>query len=261
MKNIRNRRRLGAALAPRGVALLAGLLLMATAGAAMPTPAAAQLVVDRLVVDIVPGAPPREDILLQNQSKDRYYITVSPTEILNPGADTPTKVTKTNPEDLGLLVTPNRLILDPGASRSIRIVSLNGPLDADRIYRILIAPQVGALRPGATPEGTRAVALKILTAYEALVIVRPRRPEAHVVAVRTAEGLVLKNVGNTNALLFDGTACEANPAGGGRPHCAVLPSHRMYAGSEWKVPLPHPSDVAAFQYQVSQSQDPRPVRY
>jgi P pilus assembly chaperone PapD len=221
----------------------------------------AQLVVDRLVIDFDAGAPARQDVLLQNQSKDRYYITVTPYEITDPGAEKPTKVTKTDPEALGLLVTPNRMVLEPGASRSIRIVSLNGPVVNDRIYRVLIAPQVGALKTDPTPDGTRAVALKILTAYEALVIVRPPKAQANVVGERSAAGLTLKNTGNSNALIYEGSACEVAPAAGAKPKCVDLPAHRMYPGADWKVPLPHPTDTVTYSLRMNQAQNPRILHY
>jgi len=168
-------------------------------------------------------------------------------------------VTKTNPEEFGLLVTPNRMILDPGASRSIRVVSLNGPLTTDRFYRVLIEPQTGDIP---TEPGTdRTVALKILTAYEALVIARPPKPNPNLVPTRTATGLVLKNTGNSNTLLYDGLACQVAPASGAKPTCVKLPAHRMYAGNVWVVPLPHPTDQVTFQAQMSESTDPLAVKY
>ena len=186
-------------------------------------PARAQLVVDRLIVDFERGAPVRQDVLLRNESKDKYYITVTPTEVTNPGDDNSTKISKTNPEELGLLVTPNRTILEPGASRSIRVVSLNGPLNRDRIYRVLIAPQVGELKPDAAPNGEKAAAIKILTAYEALVIVRPQISNADLVAKRTVDGITLSNSGNTNILIYDGTACPPRAC---RPRMRSAPSCR-----------------------------------
>ncbi len=59
-------------------------LLSAVALAVVPRAAHAQLVVDRMIVDFSPGEPARQDILLQNKSKDRYYITVTPAEVVKP---------------------------------------------------------------------------------------------------------------------------------------------------------------------------------
>lgn len=223
----------------------------------------AQLIVDRLIVDFMPGDPAREDILLQNQSKDRYYITITPAEVVKPGQPGSTEVTKTSPEDLGLLVTPNRLILEPGTSRSIRVVSLNGALTTDRIYRVLIEPQIGAIVD--QPSTDKTVALKILTAYEALVIVRPTNPTPHLVANRTGTGLSLQNTGNSNTLVYDGLACPAASAAAGataaKPACAKIPAHRMYAGTTWQVPLPHPTDKVTFVVQTGEAEDPQQVSY
>ena len=236
-----------------------GLVAMAlVACVAAPRPARAQLVVDRLIVDFERGAPVRQDILLRNESKDKYYVTVTPAEVISPGEDKSSQVTKTNPEDLGLLVTPNRTVLEPGASRSIRVVSLNGPLTRDRIYRVLIAPQVGELKADAAPAGDKGVAIKILTAYEALVIVRPQSENGKLVVERTADGISVKNVGNSNTLVYDGIAC---PVGGGAAKCAKLPARRMYAGNVWRLALPHPNDLVTFELRGTASQDPQTVHY
>ncbi len=151
------------------------------------------------------------------------------------------------------------MVLDPDSSRSIRVVSLNGPLTKDRIYRVLIEPQIGDMP---TEAGTdRSVAVKILTAYEALVIARPTKPAPTLVAQRTADGLVLTNTGNSNTLLYDGQACEAGAKAVPKPACAKMPAHRMYAGHVWKVPLPHPTDTATFQLQMGEASDPIQVKY
>jgi hypothetical protein len=222
------------------------------------TPALAQLSIERLWVDFGPGDQPRADLVLVNQSKDRYYITVAPKEVKSPGEPTEAKVVEGDPETLGLIVTPNRLVLEPGGSRSIRFVSLNHDLKRDRIYRVLVSPQVGEIvAPQAT--GTdHALAIKILTAYEVLVTVRPDHPVATVKAERDATGLVLTNTGNSNALLFDGRDC-ARSAGNvvSDKSCTKIPSRRLYSENMWRVPLNKPDDKVSFSVKISEDKDPQ----
>ena len=61
----------------------AGLLL----GSAVSVPAYAQLAIDRLWVDFEPGAQPRADVVIRNESADSYYISVSTVEVADPGAE------------------------------------------------------------------------------------------------------------------------------------------------------------------------------
>jgi P pilus assembly chaperone PapD len=240
------------------------------------SPAHAQLAIDRLWVDFEPGAPNRADVVIRNESKDRYYITVNPVEITNPGADDESRTQIADPEKLGLLVSPNRLIVEPGGLRSIRVVSLNEGLKADRVYRIKVTPQVGAIDAAPVDGTNRGVSLKLLTAYDLLVTARPAKPSAGITGVRSGDTLTLHNNGNSNALLFEGRACpqgakpkpaDAKPADGkdegaaAGAVCKDLGARRMYAGNSWAVALPAGTAHVYFKQRSSASVDPREVEF
>lgn len=224
----------------------------------MATPAQAQLVVDKLWVDLDSTTSARGDVVLRNESADRYYITVAPVEMVRPGHEDEARVERTNPEELGLLVSPSRIILEPGATRAIRIVSINPTLDAERIYRIRVTPEVGEIEGAAVEGDERGINLKVLTAYDLLVVVRPREAQARVVAERSVEELVLRNLGNTNTLLLDGQVCV--PIGSSEA-CQPLLDRRLYAGSEWRIPLPANNAVVKFRERTSASSDDRNVSF
>jgi len=195
-----------------GAWLLAARPLACAAGAAMAfasIPASAQMAIDRLWVDLDSAKVARSDLVIRNESKDRYYVTVTPSEVIDPGTPQERRVQETDPQKLGLLVTPSRIILDPGQLRAIRVVSLDSNLTKDRIYRISITPQIGELT--ATPSDTQGhgLAIKMLTAFDALVSVRPGNPVENLVATRQGANLVLSNSGNSNLLLLDGKVCPA----------------------------------------------------
>lgn len=237
--------------------------------AGMAMPARAQLAVDRLWVDFEPRSTPRADVIVRNESKDRYYITVTPSEIVNPGTDKEQRVEQADPEKLGLLVTPNRLILDPGAIRSIRIVSLNADLKSDRIYRVKISPEVGDIDTPAAGDN-HAVAIKILAAYDVLVTARPRNAKAQLVTTRGTDDLVIRNDGNTNILLFDGQLCppgaddkaapDAKPAEG-KPACEGVGSHRIYPGASWDLKTQTAADSLHAKARSFASIDPKTVTF
>src|SRR3546814_11745927 len=90
-----------------------------------------------------------------------YYVAVTVAEIVDAGTELENKLVETDPDKLGLLVTPNQIVLEPGAIRSIRLVSLNKPLTRDRVYRVLVAPQVGALKVKDAGADTRGGGIQI----------------------------------------------------------------------------------------------------
>lgn len=211
-----------------GLAALA--VLPALIGA---TPAAADLVLNQVIVDLAPDKVPRLDVEATNTGKERIYVVAEPFEIVRPGRPDEARVTDPDPATLGLLVTPQKMILEPGERKLVRIASIAPRNIAERIYRVTIKPVVGDVSaPGS--------ALKVLVGYDVLVIVRPTVMTGTVTGVRTGTQLALTNRGTTNVEIYDGRQCD--PAGA---ICKALPARRLYAGASW-----------------SQSIDPsRPVDY
>ena len=167
------------------------------------------MAIDRLWVDLDSNKVARSDLVIRNEGKDRYYVTVTPSEVVDPGGPNENRVEIANPEKLGLLVTPSRIIIDPGQMRAIRIVSLNAGLTKDRVYRVNITPQIGDLSASSTGGEDHGVAIKMLTAFDALVTVRPADATEQLTATRQGGALVLANAGNSNILLLDGKICPA----------------------------------------------------
>jgi P pilus assembly chaperone PapD len=199
-------------------------LAFALAFAAAPLVARAGLSVAPVIVDFQPSDPPRADIELFNDGAETLYVVVDPAKIEDPGDTDEKRVQDPDPQALGLLATPNRLVLEPGQRKFVRLAMLSPPGATDRIYRVTVKPVVGAVRAGET-------GLKILIGYDLLVIQRPGKPDAVIVASRSGATLMLRNAGNTNAELFQGQQCDA------QHHCASLPGHRIYAGTSWSVPI------------------------
>jgi P pilus assembly chaperone PapD len=242
--------------------------------AAFAAPASAQLAIDRLWVDMGAGNVPRSDLVVRNESKDKYYITVATSEIVNPGTATEERKPGSNPEELGLLVTPGRMILEPGQMRAIRIVSLNKGLESDRVYRVNVTPQIGEVSATSEATESRGLALKLLAAFDVLVTVRPEKDSSTLSVHRDGNFLEMASTGNSNVLLLDGMICPATGAVLSQPTqdfitaqdradherelaqakessadvkpmperkfvadaCVGLPGKRLYAGNVWRVP-------------------------
>jgi P pilus assembly chaperone PapD len=198
--------------------------------------ASAQLAIDKLWIDFENPSDTRGDLLLVNESQDRYYIDVTSFEIVNPGTEEEERVTYADPEELGLLVTPNRMILDPGQSRSLRVIRIPGDMSSDRVYRVRIEPKLGDISAEGF-ESERTMVIKLLTAYEVLVTSRPRNAAADIAPVREDGAIKLTNSGNTNALIYDVYLCEAGiePDEEGT-NCNKVSTRRLHPGNEWTIP-------------------------
>ena len=202
-----------------------GLALVFAGWTAMPLPAYAELGVSPAIVDFQSGHPPRADLELVNNGSQRLYVVVEPSEIAAPGTDAEQRIQDPDPQVLGLLATPSRLILEPGQRKFVRIAMLKEAGDRDRIYRVTVKPVVGPVEAPVT-------GLKILVGYDVLVIQRPAQPKAVITGARSGEMLSLRNLGDTNAQLFNGKQCDAR-----KGHCTSLPGSRLYAGATWNVPI------------------------
>jgi P pilus assembly chaperone PapD len=189
------------------------------------------MILDKVVIDFVPDEPSRDDIEITNTGDEILYVSVEPSEIIDPGTASERRVTDPDPRALGLLVSPNQLALGPGERKIVRFSLLDRPVGRDRIYRVAIKPVVGELT------ATRS-ALKVLVGYDVLVMARPANVRRVITASREGDALLVRNLGNTNALLFDGRQCDASET-----DCVELPSKRVYAGNEWQVDLPRDGPV------------------
>jgi P pilus assembly chaperone PapD len=211
-------------------------LALLLAGSAFATPSAAQLVVDRMWVDMRPDSAGREDLVLRNESADRYYVSLVASEILGAGTEAEQRVEIADPEALGLLISPTRLILEPGASRAVRIVNIGEVGAADRVYRLRITPQVTDVDAGTdVSEGETGVSIRVLMAYDILVVSRPAEARPQIVSLSEPGAVLLRNEGNTNTLLLNGEVCPRDARSGDQGACRTLDDHRLYVGETWKI--------------------------
>lgn len=187
----------------------------------------ANMSVDRAIVVFEPNQSPRADVEISNEGNEVLYIQVEVFQIKNPGTGQEERIKITNPDDIGLLVTPNKLIVPPNGHKLVRLVSLKPADDQERVYRIKFTPMVGEFQANSN-------GVKVVIAYGVLVIVQPQDPDPSLQVTRTGNKLLVKNNGNTNALFQDGTQCPENNDNG----CEQIKSKRIYAGSEWEIDLP-----------------------
>jgi P pilus assembly chaperone PapD len=188
-------------------------------------PVHAELVLSELIVELHPGTHAREDVEVWNDSPDRAFVAVQPRQILDPALPSQSAREDPDPEKLGILVSPARMILEPGQRKLIRVAALPASPDRERVYRVTVKPVAGRVQSDAS-------GLKILLGYDVLVLVRPAVAAANVVAVRNGRSLTFDNRGNVSVEIVDGRQCAARAT-----QCAPLPGKRLYAGAAWTVQL------------------------
>lgn len=220
---------------------LAFCLLLGFLSPALAPPARAGLTVDTLVLDLADPKATRRDLTLGNNGGETLYVEVQTAEILA-GPDGEREMRQGSPDQLGLLATPNRLILEPGQRRLVRVVTLNRSHDAERTYRITLKPVAGELQVATSaPPGAKGAHIKVLVGYEALVLVRPLAIREQLLATRDGRRLRFENAGNVSLRLDSGRQCatEATPP----ESCDQLPGHWLRPGSRWELALGHDTPV------------------
>lgn len=203
------------------------LMVLALVASSVPARVHANMALDRVVLQFRAGEAMRQDVEVLNTGEDLLYLVVEPREVLGAGSDGEQRVERHNPEELGLLVSPNRAVIEPGARRLVRISLLATPAASERVWRVSFRPVAGETEADGN-------AIRILTAYNVLVVAYPEAPEVAIVAERDGQNLLLENQGNSNALLFDGEQCDSRGE-----NCRALPSRRLYAGNRWELDLPY----------------------
>lgn len=194
----------------------------------------ATIMIDRAVLDFPVDQPPRQDVVVTNPDPEPAFLEVEVLEVRHPGTADETRTVVKNPEALGLVASPRRLMVPPGAQRIIRLVSLKGHLDEEQVYRVNVRPAAGKVE-------SDTMAVKILVAYQLLVFIAPRKADMALEGKRDGQSLTLKNTGNVNVSLHHGRQCPPGESAPGA--CAEAPGHRLYPGNEITLQLPRNAPV------------------
>lgn len=198
----------------------------------LPGFACAEIFVDRAIVRMSADQPPREDVKVINNGDTEGYVQVDVYEVRNPGKDNEERVKVTDPNSVKLIASPNKLAIPPGGQKLVRIVNLDPSSTEERIYRINVTPVLAPLQ-----EDSGSV-VRVVVAYQILVIVDPAQPREELNIQRSGYRLTVANSGNTNVLISDGRQCDA--ASG---HCVDIAAHRVYPGNRWETDLVFDSPV------------------
>ena len=227
--------------------ILSGLVAAVSLGVGLaPTPASAEMVLSHVIVDMQPGKPSHDDIEVWNSGTERMYVVAEPSEIRSPGLQGEQRLSNPDPAVTGLLVSPQRMVLEPGQRRMVRVSAIAARQQLDRVYRVTIKPVAGDVTADTT-------AIKVLVGYDVLVLYRPDAITGEVTATRSGRTLRLHNASNTSQEVFDGKQCDAEGK-----NCKTLGANRLYAGADWDQELPYDTPV---EYHVTAGNGTRTVKF
>jgi P pilus assembly chaperone PapD len=201
----------------------------------------ASMVLDRSILVFAAGDAPRQDVTITNPDPETMFVEVEVLEVRQPGTDKEERIVVRNPEEIGLIATPKRLVLPSGASRVIRLVNLAGHGDTERVYRVNVKPVAAPEEQTPSDDTEKRMSIKILIGYQLLIFVDPQKRHVAIEGRRDGNQLYLANKGNVNAYLYDGRQCKEGET---REQCAsVEKATRLYPGNEKVLTLPRDQAV------------------
>lgn len=186
-----------------------------------------------------------EDIEVFNQGSETLYVRIEASQILFPGTEKQQRKVYRDPSSAGLLVTPQRMVIAPGARKRVRFVRMSKSSEqlTDKVYRVLVKPEVGDVNSTQT-------AVKVIVAYEVLVLAQPQNPTFKLEHEFKENQLIVTNQGNTNVLLQAGSQCpEDQSPDDENNQCQEINGKRIYAGNSWSFELPYKTPVT-FRYSI-----------
>ncbi|MGI1678246.1 MAG: fimbria/pilus periplasmic chaperone [Cellvibrionaceae bacterium] len=192
----------------------------------LPFSSVADIFVDRAIVRMSADQTPREDIKVINNGNEVGYVQIEVFEVQNPGTEKEERVKITDPDQLKLIVSPSKLMIPANSQKLVRIVNLDPGSNDERIYRINVTPVLAPL------EEENGSIVRVVVAYQLLVIIDPAAPKEELKILRDGKTLTIENTGNTNVLFSDGKQC--NKEGN---NCFDIAAHRVYPGNTWTIEL------------------------
>ncbi|NND69748.1 MAG: hypothetical protein HKN19_19315 [Halioglobus sp.] len=208
------------------------LLVLFSALLSLPATAAGSMYLNRSIVTFSSEGSARDDVLVINAEEDNLYVSLEVFEVKYPGTVKEERVQTNDPQEAGLIVTPNKLIVPPLGRKLVRLVNLEQG-ETERIYRVNVTPIVPPL------ENPQNSFVRVIVAYQLLVIVQPDSPVEDLKVERVDGELRFFNAGNTNVLLGEGSQCDEQGL-----HCVELPTKRIYAGNSFSLPLQYNTPVS-----------------
>jgi hypothetical protein len=129
-----------------------------------------------------------------------------------------------------MLVTPQKLVLQPGQTRNIRINMLAPRTESEQIYRIRVEPKENTVDIK-SKNGKMKANVHIIIAYEVRARVAPLKAVSRMVLTRKDKTVTSENLGNMTSSLVVVKQCK-NPE-----ECIPLSNVSIYAGQKIELKL------------------------
>jgi len=204
---------------------------------ALQTAKASKISLGSVVIDFKDSKTKFIDVPVYNTNEDgsKAFVKTSVFEVIDAGTDKEKRIKVGKNKKQSLIVSPQKMVIPFKGQKNIRFVSLYTNLEKDKIFRVKVEPIIGK----ATSKAKQAV--KVLVAYETLVIIRPQEPKPLLDAKRNGKKIFFQNNGNTNILIRGATHCPSSSADPEK--CKEIPGVRLYAGGSQEMTLPFDSKV------------------
>lgn len=212
--------------------LLIGLIFLLAFSSAQ-----GDLLISRSIIIFDDILKSKEDVTVVNDDpENNLFVQVESFRVDAPGATNEQLVPIDGDPDPTFIVTPTKLIVDPGGTSLVRLLNLQAPDQIEMVYRINFLPIEKPIELVENPNNDMiSPMIEILIAYQVLAIVLPLDPQAIVELARNGKIAVFTNPANANYLLVAGQQC--NPLD--ENECLELPSKRIYPGNRWELELPY----------------------
>ena len=177
------------------------------------------------------------DISVYNPGKNKAYVKTLLFRIYHPGSKAH-KIIKLNydsPLKFGVLISPSKLEVGPGATSRIRVLSVVPPGKVDKVYQVEVVPVEGQWYPVKGGHNKKFHGMvDLITGYLVTVILRAAHPMPHITLTRHGKQLIIKNDGNTYVRIYGAQFCSSSakcqPADG-------LRNYTLFAGNTHTVML------------------------
>ncbi|PIQ43020.1 MAG: hypothetical protein COV52_07525 [Gammaproteobacteria bacterium CG11_big_fil_rev_8_21_14_0_20_46_22] len=157
-----------------------------------------------------------ENITVINSGDKRTFVKITPYRLEDPETPNEKRISEQNPQKLGLLVSPQHLIIPPRGEKTVRLIRLTKSSGEELPFLVSVTPVLGNV----SAKNTNAI--KIVIAYGVRIFLMPNQIKEKIVLEHHAEKLIVKNEGNVSAVLFSGKACVSESS------CESLPAFRLY---------------------------------
>lgn len=153
-----------------------------------------------------------QDLQVLNEGLDTAYVAIHIYRVNNPGMpDQSFTELADNPYQVGLIVTPNKMVIPTGQMRIARVLYISKSTSSDIIYEVKFTPVSGQLVTVGPSENQNVNAgVQVIISYGVAIFVRPDQLIPSIDAKRQGTDLALTNAGNTTVEVGNCKQCQGS---------------------------------------------------